>query len=81
VDRVGVGFQEHPVLRLGRLLLLPQLGQERLALRTALVTPGPAVTAHTLGWRVNLAYASAAWQAASSWRWSTMWIPCSTQPS
>ena len=46
-----------------------------------LVTPGPAVSAHTPGMRVALAHPSAAKVAACSWRVSTMSIPSSRQPS
>ena len=46
-----------------------------------LVTPGPAVSAHTPGSRVALAQPSAAKAADCSWRTSTMSIPSSRQPS
>ena len=46
-----------------------------------LVTPGPAVSAHTPGSRVALAHPSAANAAACSWRVSTRSIPSSRQPS
>jgi len=46
-----------------------------------LVTPGPAVSAHTPGWRVTLAQPSAANAADCSWRVSTMSMPSSRQPS
>jgi hypothetical protein len=46
-----------------------------------LVTPGPAVRAHTPGVRVALAQPSAANAAACSWRTSTRSIPSSRQPS
>ena len=46
-----------------------------------LVTPGPAVSAHTPGWRVTLAQPSAANAAADSWRTSTRSIPSSRHPS
>ena len=46
-----------------------------------LVTPGPAVSAATPGWRVTLAQPSAANVAACSWRVSTISIPSSRHPS
>ena len=46
-----------------------------------LVTPGPAVRAHTPGVRVTLAQPSAANAAACSWRTSTMSMPSARQPS
>ena len=46
-----------------------------------LVTPGPAVSAHTPGSLVTLAQPSAANAAADSWRTSTMSMPSSRQPS
>ncbi len=46
-----------------------------------LVTPGPAVSAHTPGSRVTFAQPSAANAAADSWRTSTMSMPSSRQPS
>ena len=46
-----------------------------------LVTPGPAVSAHTPGSRVTLAQPSAANAAACSWRVSTRSMPSSRQPS
>ena len=46
-----------------------------------LVTPGPAVRAHTPGVRVTLAQPSAAKAAACSWRTSTMSMPSARQPS
>ena len=46
-----------------------------------LVTPGPAVSAATPGWRVAFAQPSAANAADCSWRVSTMSIPSSRQPS
>ena len=46
-----------------------------------LVTPGPAVRAHTPGSRVALAQPSAANTADCSWRTSTMSMPSSRQPS
>ena len=46
-----------------------------------LVTPGPAVSAATPGWRVAFAHPSAANAADCSWRVSTMSIPSSRQPS
>ena len=46
-----------------------------------LVTPGPAVSAATPGWRVTLAQPSAANVAADSWRTSTRSMPSSRQPS
>ena len=46
-----------------------------------LVTPGPAVSAHTPGSRVALAQPSAAKTADCSWRVSTMSMPSSRQPS
>jgi hypothetical protein len=46
-----------------------------------LVTPGPAVRAHTPGSRVALAQPSAANAADCSWRTSTMSMPSSRQPS
>ncbi len=46
-----------------------------------LVTPGPAVSAHTPGSRVTLAQPSAANAAVDSWRTSTIAIPSSRQPS
>ena len=46
-----------------------------------LVTPGPAVSAHTPGVRVTLAHPSAANAAACSWRTSTISMPSSRQPS
>ena len=46
-----------------------------------LVTPGPAVSAATPGWRVTLAQPSAAKAAADSWRTSTRSMPSSRQPS
>ena len=46
-----------------------------------LVTPGPAVSAHTPTSRVALAQPSAAKAAACSWRTSTMSMPSSRQPS
>src|SRR2546429_7968764 len=47
---------------------------------TALVTPGPAVTAATPHSRVTLAQPSAAKAADCSWRTSTMRMPCSVAP-
>src|SRR5712691_12174748 len=47
---------------------------------TALVTPGPAVTAATPHSRVTLAHPSAAKAADCSWRTSTMRRPCSVAP-
>ncbi len=46
-----------------------------------LVTPGPAVRAHTPGVRVTFAQPSAANAADCSWRTSTMSIPSARQPS
>ena len=46
-----------------------------------LVTPGPAVSAATPGWRVTFAHPSAANAAVASWRVSTMSMPSSLQPS
>ena len=46
-----------------------------------LVTPGPAVSAHTPGVRVTFAHPSAANAAHDSWRTSTMSMPSSRQPS
>jgi hypothetical protein len=46
-----------------------------------LVTPGPAVRAHTPTCRVALAHPSAANAADCSWRTSTSSIPSSRQPS
>ena len=46
-----------------------------------LVTPGPAVSAHTPGVRVTFAQPSAANAAVCSWRTSTMSMPSSRQPS
>ena len=46
-----------------------------------LVTPGPAVSAHTPSERVTFAHPSAANAAACSWRTSTMSIPSARQPS
>ena len=46
-----------------------------------LVTPGPAVSAHTPGSRVTFAQPSAANAAEDSWRTSTMSMPSSRQPS
>jgi hypothetical protein len=46
-----------------------------------LVTPGPAVSAQTPGWRVTFAQPSAANAADCSWRVSTIAIPSSRQPS
>ena len=46
-----------------------------------LVTPGPAVSAHTPGSRVTFAHPSAANAALCSWRTSTMSMPSSRQPS
>ena len=46
-----------------------------------LVTPGPAVRAHTPGSRVAFAQPSAAKAADCSWRTSTMSMPSSRQPS
>jgi hypothetical protein len=46
-----------------------------------LVTPGPAVSAHTPGVRVTFAQPSAANAAHDSWRTSTMSMPSSRQPS
>jgi hypothetical protein len=46
-----------------------------------LVTPGPAVSAHTPGSRVTLAQPSAAKAAVCSWRTSTMSMPSARHPS
>ena len=46
-----------------------------------LVTPGPAVSAHTPGSRVTFAQPSAANAAVDSWRTSTISMPSSRQPS
>ena len=46
-----------------------------------LVTPGPAVSAATPGWRVTFAQPSAANAAADSWRTSTRSMPSVRQPS
>jgi hypothetical protein len=46
-----------------------------------LVTPGPAVSAHTPGSRVTFAQPSAANAAVDSWRTSMISIPSSRAPS
>ena len=46
-----------------------------------LVTPGPAVSAHTPGVRVTLAHPSAANAAEASCRVSTMSMPSARHPS
>ena len=46
-----------------------------------LVTPGPAVSAHTPGVRVTLAQPSAANAALASWRTTTRSMPSSRHPS
>ena len=48
---------------------------------TPLVTPGPAVSTASPGWRVSFAHPSAANVAVCSWRTSTMRTSCFTAAS